>query len=64
VKHTPCSLTRVSRDGLRAPRTGPSYLPTMKPPHLTRDEARRIAISAQLLDSSRPDDLVAIAEQL
>lgn len=64
VKHTPCSLTRVSRDGLRAPWTGPSYLPTMKPPHLTRDEARRIAISAQLLDSSRPDDLVAMAEQL
>jgi hypothetical protein len=36
----------------------------MKPPHLIRDEVRRIAISAQLLDSSRPDDLVAMAERL
>lgn len=31
---------------------------------LTRDEARRIAVRAQLLDAQRPDDLVAVAEQL
>lgn len=32
--------------------------------HLTRDEARRLAVGAQLLDADRSDDLVAVAEQL
>lgn len=32
--------------------------------HLTRDQARRIAVQAQLLDARRPDDVVGIAEQL
>ncbi len=31
---------------------------------LTRDQARRIAVSAQLLDAERPGDVVGIAEQL
>lgn len=31
---------------------------------LTRDQARRIAVRAQLLDADRPDDVVGIAEQL
>lgn len=31
---------------------------------LTRDEARRIAVRAQLLDSDRPGDVVEVAEQL
>lgn len=31
---------------------------------LTRDQARRIAVQAQLLDADRPDDVVGIAEQL
>jgi uncharacterized protein YcaQ len=31
---------------------------------LTRDEARRIAVRAQLLDADRPGDVVGIAEQL
>ena len=32
--------------------------------HLTRDEARRIAVRAQLLDAHRPGDVVEVAEQL
>jgi hypothetical protein len=32
--------------------------------HLTRDEARRIAVRAQLLDADRPGDVVEVAEQL
>jgi len=32
--------------------------------HLTRDEARRIAVRAQLLDAQRPGDVVEVAEQL
>jgi uncharacterized protein YcaQ len=31
---------------------------------LTRDEARRIAVRAQLLDAARPGDVVEVAEQL
>ncbi|MCI0156290.1 winged helix DNA-binding domain-containing protein [Leifsonia shinshuensis] len=31
---------------------------------LTRDQARRIAVQAQLLEADRPDDVVGIAEQL
>ena len=31
---------------------------------LTREEARRIAIRAQLLDAERPTDLVAMVEHL
>ncbi len=31
---------------------------------LTRDEARRIAVRAQLLDAERPSDVVEVAEQL
>jgi len=31
---------------------------------LTRDEARRIAVRAQLLDAERPGDVVGVAEQL
>ena len=31
---------------------------------LTRDEARRIAVRAQLLDADRPGDVVEVAEQL
>jgi uncharacterized protein YcaQ len=32
--------------------------------HLTRDDARRIAIRAQLLDAPRPTDLLAVVRQL
>ncbi|WP_314501746.1 DNA glycosylase AlkZ-like family protein [uncultured Microbacterium sp.] len=32
--------------------------------HLTRDQARRIAVRAQLLDADRPGDVVEVAEQL
>ncbi|NNC12748.1 winged helix-turn-helix domain-containing protein [Planctomonas sp. JC2975] len=32
--------------------------------HLTRDEARRIIVRAQLLDAARPSDVVEVAEQL
>lgn len=32
--------------------------------HLSRDDARRIAIRAQLLDGQRPSDVVGVAEQL
>jgi hypothetical protein len=31
---------------------------------LTRDEARRIAVRAQLLDAPRPADLLAVVRQL
>ncbi len=31
---------------------------------LTRDEARRIVVRAQLLDAARPGDVVEVAEQL
>ena len=31
---------------------------------LTRDEARRVAVRAQLLDADRPGDVVEVAEQL
>src|SRR5690349_2088551 len=31
---------------------------------LTREQARRIAVQAQLLDAARPDDLVATVRQL
>lgn len=34
------------------------------PHHLTRDEARRIVVRAQLLDADRPGDVVGVAEQL
>lgn len=34
------------------------------PHHLTRDDARRIAVGAQLLDAQRPGDVVGVAEQL
>src|SRR3954453_18074523 len=37
----------------------------MVTPHqLTRDQARRIAVRAQLLDAVRPGDVVEVAEQL
>ncbi|BDV31394.1 DNA glycosylase AlkZ-like family protein [Microbacterium terricola] len=32
--------------------------------HLTRDQARRIVVRAQLLDAQRPGDVVEVAEQL
>ncbi|TBN58672.1 winged helix-turn-helix domain-containing protein [Glaciihabitans arcticus] len=32
--------------------------------HLTKDQARRIAVGAQLLDAFRPGDVVEVAEQL
>ena len=32
--------------------------------HLTRDQARRIAVRAQLLDAVRPGDVIEVAEQL
>lgn len=32
--------------------------------HLTRDQARRIIVRAQLLDGARPGDVVEVAEQL
>jgi uncharacterized protein len=34
------------------------------PHQLTRDEARRIAVRAQLLDAARPGDVVEVAEEL
>jgi len=34
------------------------------PVHLSREEARRIAVRAQLLDAPRPTDLVAVVRQL
>ncbi len=36
----------------------------MQPHHLTRDEARRLIVRAQLLDADRPGDVVEVAEQL
>lgn len=37
----------------------------MAEPHrLTRDDARRIVVRAQLLDADRPGDVVEVAEQL
>lgn len=39
-------------------------MPTMPARRLTREEARRIAIRAQLLDADRPLDLGVVAEQL
>ncbi len=36
----------------------------MTPHRLTRDEARRIVVRAQLLDAARPGDVVEVAEQL
>ena len=36
----------------------------MSPHQLTRDEARRIVVRAQLLDAARPGDVVEVAEQL
>ncbi|MFN2487868.1 MAG: DNA glycosylase AlkZ-like family protein [Acidimicrobiia bacterium] len=36
----------------------------MKPHRLARDEARRIAVRAQLLDAERPTDLVSVVQQL
>jgi uncharacterized protein YcaQ len=36
----------------------------MTPHRLTRDEARRIIVRAQLLDAERPGDVVEVAEQL
>ena len=36
----------------------------MNLPRLSRDEARRIAIRAQLLDAHRPDDLIAVVDRL
>lgn len=36
----------------------------MTPRQLTRDDARRIAVRAQLLDAERPGDVVEVAEQL
>jgi uncharacterized protein YcaQ len=33
-------------------------------PVITRDQARRIAVSAQLLDAARPGDVVEVAEEL
>ena len=36
----------------------------MTPHRLTRDEARRIVVRAQLLDADRPGDVVEVAEQL
>lgn len=32
--------------------------------HLTREQARRLAVRAQLLDAARPGDVVEAAEQL
>ena len=32
--------------------------------HLTRDQARRVAVRAQLLDASRPGDVIEVAEEL
>nr|WP_315269417.1 crosslink repair DNA glycosylase YcaQ family protein [Microbacterium lemovicicum] len=36
----------------------------MQPHRLTRDEARRLVVRAQLLDADRPGDVVEVAEQL
>ncbi len=36
----------------------------MQPHHLTRDQARRLIVRAQLLDADRPGDVVEVAEQL
>lgn len=36
----------------------------MEPHRLTRDQARRIIVRAQLLDADRPGDVVEVAEQL
>src|ERR1700712_608406 len=36
----------------------------MPPRTLTRDEARRVVVRAQLLDAERPGDVVEVAEQL
>ena len=36
----------------------------MTPHQLTRDQARRIAVRAQLLDAARPGDVVEVAEEL
>jgi uncharacterized protein len=35
-----------------------------RPHQLTRDDARRIAVRAQLLDADRPSDVIEVAEQL
>lgn len=32
--------------------------------HLSREQARRIAVRAQLLDADRPGDIVEVGEQL
>jgi uncharacterized protein YcaQ len=37
---------------------------TMNPHELTLDDARRIAVRAQLLDGDRPGDVIEVAEQL
>ena len=48
----------------RAPAaTHPSYARGVTH-RLTRDEARRIVVRAQLLDAERPGDVVEVAEQL
>lgn len=40
------------------------YRRSVTPHRLTRDEARRIVVRAQLLDANRPGDVVEVAEQL
>jgi uncharacterized protein YcaQ len=47
----------------RAPSTGSNSLDRVTH-RLTRDEARRISVRAQLLDADRPGDVVEVAEQL
>ncbi|WP_242599112.1 DNA glycosylase AlkZ-like family protein [Leifsonia shinshuensis] len=49
----------MTRDGHRRTGNGDSVMH-----RLTRDQARRIAVQAQLLEADRPDDVVGIAEQL
>lgn len=52
----PCAETAHARVGR------PRYARAMH--RLTRDEARRIAVRAQLLDADRPGDVVEVAEQI
>ena len=53
-----CALVRVR---LAPPRRRQSRSVTH---HLTRDQARRLIVRAQLLDAARPGDVVEVAEQL
>jgi len=51
--------------GVSGPQNRPPRLPYSPGVHrLTKTEARRIAVRAQLLDAARPPDLVSLVEQL